>query len=85
MSFHKTAAAYFKLFLREVDVGTLGISTILEYLKLYIQSLKTTKSCKQDGESLFKILKHSIAMVLILLTFRDGTLAFSNNSSYVHS
>jgi hypothetical protein len=44
---------------------TLGISTILEYLKLYLQSLKTTKSCKQDGESLLKILKHSIAMVRI--------------------
>jgi hypothetical protein len=57
----------------------------LEYLKLYLQSLKTTKSCKQDGESLFKILKHSIAMVRILLTFRDGTLAFSINSSYVLS
>jgi hypothetical protein len=40
---------------------------------------------KQDGESLFKILKHSIAMVRILLTFRDGTLAFSNNSPYVLS
>jgi hypothetical protein len=25
-----------------VDGGTLGISTILEYLKLYLQSLKTT-------------------------------------------
>jgi hypothetical protein len=36
--------------------GTLGISTILEYLELYSQSLKTTKSDKQDGESLFKIL-----------------------------
>jgi hypothetical protein len=55
-SIHKTAAAKLKLFLPEVDVGTLGISTILEHLKLYLQSLKTTKSCKQDGESLFKIL-----------------------------
>jgi hypothetical protein len=34
---------------------------------------------------LFNILKHSIAMVRILLAFRDGTLAFSNNSSYVLS
>jgi hypothetical protein len=33
----------------------------LEYLKLYLQSLKTTKSCKQDGESLLKILKHAMA------------------------
>jgi hypothetical protein len=53
--------------------------------QLNFNYLKTTKSCKQDGESLFKILKHSIAMVRILLTFRDGTLAFSNNSSYVLS
>jgi hypothetical protein len=38
----------------------------------------STKSGKQNGESLFKVLKHSIAMVRILLTFRDGTLAFPN-------
>ena len=50
-----------------------------------MQSLKITKSCKQDGESLLNILKHSIAMVRILLTFIDGSLAFSNNSSYVLS
>jgi hypothetical protein len=34
---------------------------------------------------LFKILKHSIAMVRILLTFRDGTLAFSNHHMCSHS
>jgi hypothetical protein len=56
--FHKTAAVYLKEFL---VVRTLGISTIFEYLKLYLQSLKTTKSCKHVGESLLKILKHSVA------------------------
>jgi hypothetical protein len=35
--------------------------------------------------NVLKILKHAIAMVRILLTFRDGTSAFSNNSSYVLS
>jgi hypothetical protein len=52
--------------LRFIYEDYVGIYTILEYLKLYLQSLKTTKSCKQDGESLFKILKHSIAMVHVL-------------------
>jgi hypothetical protein len=65
----------------------LGISTIFEYLKLYLQSLKTTKSCKQDGENLFKILKHSIAMVrihtFILSNFNFCPLAchFCNKSN----
>jgi hypothetical protein len=59
--FHKTAAVYLKEFL---VVRTLGISTIFEYLKLYLQSLKTTKSCKHVGESfcqtLISVLWHGI-------------------------
>ena len=52
-SFHKTAAAYLKLFLPLRGACIVSISTILEYLELYSQSLKTTKSYKQDGESFF--------------------------------
>ena len=80
-SFHKTAAIYLKEFLPQVVVRTLGISIIFEYLKLYLQSLRTTKSCKHVGESLLKILKHSIDIVRILLIFSDGTFAFTSNSS----
>jgi hypothetical protein len=39
--------------------------------------------CRKASQQL-NVLK-PIAMVRILLTFRDGTLAFSNNSSYVLS
>jgi hypothetical protein len=46
---------------------TLGISTILEYLKLYLQSLKTTKSCKQDGERICFLWRGIFAIKVIPL------------------
>ena len=82
-SFHKTAAVYLKEFLPYVVVFTLGISTILEYLKLYLLFFKTTKSFKHGGDSLYNILKHSNAIVRILLICRDGTFAICKSSSYV--
>ena len=83
MSFNKTAAVYLKEFLPQVVVFTLGISTILEYLKLYLLFFKTTKSFKHGGDSLYNILKHSYAIVFILLICRDGTFAIRKSSSYV--
>ena len=64
-------------------VVTLGISTLLEYLKLYLLFFKTTKSFKPGGDSLYNILKHSNAIVRILLICRDGTFAICKSSSYV--
>jgi hypothetical protein len=54
----------------------------LEYLKLYLQSLKTTKSCKQDGESLFKILKHSIAAAVLWNDLPDDFRKISNFNQF---
>ena len=51
-SFHKAATVYLKEFLPWVVVFTLGISTILEYLKLYLLFFKTTKSFRHGGDSL---------------------------------
>jgi hypothetical protein len=48
---------------------------VSEYLKLYLLFFKTTKSIKQGGDSLYNILKHSKAIVRILLICRDGTFA----------
>ena len=60
------------------------ISTILEYLKLYLLFFKTTKSFKHSGDSLCTILKHYNAIVRsILLICRDGTFSICKNSSYV--
>jgi hypothetical protein len=57
--------------------------TIFEYLKLYLLFFKTTKSFKHGGDSLYNILKHSNALVRILLICRDGTFAICKSSSYV--
>jgi hypothetical protein len=50
---------------------------------LFILFLKTTKSFKHGGDSLYNILKHYNAIVHILLICRDGTFAICKSSSYV--
>ena len=78
--FQRTGAAYLKEFLPYVDVLTLGIFRMLEYLKLYLLSRRCKRSCKTGGESLFTMLKVSMAIVLILLTCRIGSLILLSSS-----
>ena len=66
-----------------ISLYNIGISTILEYLKLSLLFFKTTKSFKHGGDSLCNILKHSNAIVRILLICRDGTFDICKSSSYV--
>ena len=81
-SFQRTAAAYLKECFPYVVLLTLGMSTMLEYLKLYLLFLKRTKLSKQGGATLYRILKVSRAIVLIRLISKDGTLAVIKSCSY---
>jgi hypothetical protein len=72
--FGKTACTPFLSHREEsfvIVVFTLGISTILEYLKLYLLFFKTTKSFKHGGDSLYNILKDSNAIVDVILVPGD--------------
>ena len=53
------------------------------FFELYLLFFKTTKSFKHGGDSLYNMLKHSNAIVRILLICRDGTFAICKSSSYV--
>ena len=55
---------------------------MLEYLKLYLFSLLIKRSESTVGASQFRILKVSMAMVLILRVSRVGKFALVSNSVY---
>lgn len=74
--FHSTGAAYLKELFPNVLVRTVGTCKILEYLKLYELSLFCTRLDKTGGHKSCKILKTSIAIVLILLIRKVGKLFF---------
>ena len=53
---------------------------MVEYLKLYLFSFLIKRSESIDGASPFRILKVSMAMVLILRVSRVGKFALVSNS-----